>query len=60
MNKELEEHQASPELQKFFENLLDLKKHIKDILDVKVTEVITRHHLEYIYSRLHVIIKEKD
>ena len=49
-----EKHKASPEMMKFFEKLLDLKKFIKNELD-NCEDPIMRE----IYKKIDEIIKEK-
>lgn len=53
MSEELKEYQASPELQKFFQNLLSLKAEI--LIKAKETE---SEVLQEIHDRLHEIIKK--
>ena len=59
MNKELEEHQASPELQKFFERLLELKYDIKLMMGQHDQSQVENPQLKCIYDRLNDLIKEK-
>lgn len=54
MDEETKELQATPEMAKFFENLLDLKKFVKQASEQSKDPLIKN-----IYDRLDVIIKEK-
>lgn len=55
MSEDLTPQLADENLQKFFQNLLDLKEYVKSTNDVYPDPI-----LEKIYQELHRIIKEKE
>ncbi len=58
MSKELQEHTASPELQKFFNNLLQLKAYILE-KSLETNDKTSQDTLKDIHQRLDYIIKER-
>lgn len=56
----MENQQASENMKKFFENLLDLKYDILNMIDLVEYREETTTVLQNIYNKLNDIIKEKE